>query len=94
MTEPTLDRDDLYVWRIDSHTGDGGYDALGKAEFDFIARKDGWVKLDVDVTELRAGIDLHRKDYHSDPALIGRYLRLARAVLAALDPGDDTRGQE
>lgn len=41
----------------------------------------------IDVEELREGIEVHRKDYHSDPTLRLRYLTLARQILAALDQG-------
>jgi hypothetical protein len=86
-----LTRDDLWVRDIVEKEGEWVVvdHPCSPAEFDFIARKDGYVRLDVDVEDLRAGIDLHGKDYHSDPVLIGRYLRLARAVLDAHDPEGD-----
>jgi len=79
MTEPT--RDDLRV------IAPGGYtNVLEDAEFAAIARKDGWVKIDVDVEAMR---ELAARPYVRNNTSIG-IMKLVDSLLDALDPEGDT----
>jgi hypothetical protein len=87
MTEPT--RDDL-LW---ARPRDGLVVPVSDAEFDAIARQDGWVKLDVDVEALKRGRVAYQRDDHLTAAM--NWARPVKAVLDALNPeGSGPVGEE
>ena len=82
-----MERDDLRVWRVDEHTGDGGYDSVSDADLASL----GHVKLDgIDVEALKPHVETYewwkttRYSWPRDDGPIVLY-ELARQVLAAID---------
>jgi len=98
MSEPT--RKDLRVWAPHNEYcyGDHGFECwanpIDEAEFDAIARKEGYVRLDVLLVAADADLVLNNARCDLVDPTIKRQWALARkrlrSVLAALDPEGDT----